>query len=258
MAFYRVASKGLVFRAGRWLFFGLLSAVFISAAGAQTAFAVASIRPSGESVKFEHDGKTETSPGNLRMKDVTLRTCIKWAYGVQESQISGPDWMESEHFDILAKADQPVGDEQMKLMMQALLAERFKLGFHHEQKELKSFALTVAKGGPKLHEAADGSTSSRQNSANGMMARSYTMGEFASFLSGPLQAPVVDMTGLKSKYDFDLDFTPYLPADERTERPDSAYILNATLQAEVGLKIQPHKETVEIMVIDHVERPTAN
>ena len=138
--------------------FGLLVLVstFLVRPGEAQAFAVSTIRPSAEAVKFEHDGKTETSPGTLRMRDVTVNTCIKWAYGVQDSQILGPVWLGADHFDINAKADGPVGDAQMKLMMRALLAERFKLSFHREQKELKAFALMVAKGGPKLHEAANG------------------------------------------------------------------------------------------------------
>jgi uncharacterized protein (TIGR03435 family) len=103
-----------------------------------------------------------------------------------------------------------------------------------------------------------GGTSSRQNSEKGMVAKSDTMQEFANFLSGPLRAPVVDLTGLNGKYDFALDFTPYLPEDERTERPDSASILNTTLQAEIGLKLEPRKEMVEVMVIDRVEKPSEN
>jgi uncharacterized protein (TIGR03435 family) len=77
--------------------FGLLVLVssFLVRVGEAQAFAVATIRPSAEAVKFEHDGRTETSPGTLRMRDVTVATCIKWAYGVQDSQISGPGWMQS-------------------------------------------------------------------------------------------------------------------------------------------------------------------
>ena len=73
----------------------LASGLFVRVMEAQPAFAVATIRPSAEAVKFEHDGRTETSPGTLRMRDVTVATCIKWAYGVQDSQISGPGWMQS-------------------------------------------------------------------------------------------------------------------------------------------------------------------
>jgi len=216
----------------------LASAFFVRVGEAQATFAVATIRPSGEAVKFEHDGKTETLPGTLRMRDVTVNTCIKWAYGVQDSQILGPVWMGADHFDISAKADGPVGDAQMKLMMRALLAERFKLSFHREDRELKMFALMVAKGGPKLREAAADGKPSMQNSANGTIAKSTTMPEFGDMLSGPLQTPVVDKTGLTGRYDFTIDFTTYLPEDMKTMRPDATSVIMSALQGELGLSLK--------------------
>jgi uncharacterized protein (TIGR03435 family) len=236
----------------------LASAFFVRVGEAQPTFAVATIRPSAEAVKFEHDGKTETLPGTLRMRDVTVNTCIKWAFGVQDSQISGPGWMQADHFDINAKADGPVGDAQMKLMMRALLAERFKLSFHREERELKSFALLVAKGGPKLHEAADGeSKGSMQNSEIGTVAKSTTMRELGDMLSGPLQTPVVDKTGLTGRYDFTIDFTNYLPED-KSVRPNVGSVMMAALQGELGLKLEAEKAMVEVMVVDHVEKPSEN
>src|ERR1700712_5614851 len=88
---------------------GVFALLFMSVetSAAQAAFAVASIRPSAESVRFEHDGKTTTSPGRLLMRDVTVSTCIKWAYGVQSSQVSGPDSVDHVRYDIEAKADGP-------------------------------------------------------------------------------------------------------------------------------------------------------
>ena len=236
----------------------ILSGSLVSAAHAQAAFAVATIRPSAAAVQFEHDGRTETSPGTLRMRDVTVNTCIKWAYGVQDSQISGPGWMGSDRFDITAKADNPVGDKELKLMMQALLADRFKLAFHRQEKELKSFVLMVAKGGPKLKEAGGDGTPSMRNSANGTVAKSTTMKELGDMMSGPLQTPVVDMTGLKGRYDFAIDFTNYLPADMTTMRPDATSVLMVALPGELGLKLEPRKEMVQVMVVDQVEKPSEN
>lgn len=222
---------------------------------------MASIKPSAAEVKFEHDGKTETSPGAVIMRDVTLATCIKWAYAVQDSQIAGPAWLQSEHFDILAKADNPAAVEQLKLMMRTLLTDRFSLAFHNEKKELRSYVMTVARGGHKLRESPDNAKPSRQNSANGTVAKALTMAEFASFIAGPLQTPVVDMTGLKGRYDFTLDFTAYLPADAKTMRVDFADtngIIISALQGELGLKMESKKELVDVMVIDHVARPSPN
>jgi len=235
----------------------LMNAVLVSA---QT-FAVASIRPSAGQVQFEHDGKTEITPGTMTMRDVTLGTCIKFAYGVQDSQVLGPEWLQSEHFDILAKADSPVAEDQLKLMMQALLADRFKLSFHRQSKELSAYAMTVAKGGAKLKESTPETKPFRENSAVGTIAKAMTMKEWADFISGPLQTPVVDMTGLKGRYDFSLDFTAYLPGGEKVMNVafDNANgIMIAAMQGELGLKLESGKETVEVLVIDHVEKPSAN
>ena len=239
-----------------WLL--LTSGVGARCVVAQTGFAVATIRPSAAAVKFEHDGRTQVSPGLLRMQDVTVNTCIKWAYGVQDRQISGPGWMDDDHWDIMAKADGPANETQMKLMMRTLLADRFKLGFHRQEKELKAFALTVAKGGAKLKEAEGEGKSVMQNSANGTVAKSTTMKEFGDMLSGPLQTPVVDKTGLAGRYDFAIDFTNYLPEDMKTMRPDATTVIMSALQGELGLKLEPQKEMVEVMVVDRVEKPSEN
>ena len=227
----------------------------------QATFAVASIHPSTAEVKFEHDGSTETTPGTLRMQDVSVETCIKWAYGVQESQIAGPAWIDSDKFDVTAKTDGPTTDDQMRRMMQALLADRFKLSFHHQEKELKAFVLTAAKGGAKVTPAAAPDAKPfRQNSANGSVVKSMTIQQFGDFISQPLHMPVVDQTGLVGKYDFVLDFTPYLPDAHNMgpDRPDSTSILMAALQGELGIKMEARKTPVDVMVIDHVEKPSAN
>jgi uncharacterized protein (TIGR03435 family) len=248
-------------RRAAWLLLACRVAIPTASLAQQAAFAVATIRPSSAEVKFEHDGKTETTPGTLRMQDVSVDTCIKWAYGVQYSQISGPAWIDSDKFDITAKADNPATEEQMKRMLQTLLADRFKLSFHHDGKELKAFVLTVAKGGAKVHPAADPDAKPfRQNSANGTVVRSMTIQEFGDFISGPLQMPVVDETGLAGKYDFALDFTPYLPDAKNMgpDRPDTAIILMAAMEGELGIKMETRKTQVEVMVIDHVEKPSEN
>jgi uncharacterized protein (TIGR03435 family) len=240
-------------------FAGLLSPNAL--AGQQPAFAVASIHPSAGEVKFEHDGNTETTPGTLRMQDVSVETCIKWAYGVQESQIAGPAWIDSDKFDITAKADGPATDDEMKRMMQTLLADRFRLSLHHQEKELKAFVLTVAKGGAKVTPAAAPDAKPyRQNSANGSVVKSMTIQQFGDFISQPLHMPVVDQTGLTGKYDFVLDFTSYLPDAKNMgpDRPDSTSILMAAMEGELGIKMETRKTQVDVMVIDHVEKPTAN
>jgi len=237
---------------------GVMGSTMGHAAWAQPAFAVATIRPSAKSVQFERDGKTDVSPGHVQMRDVTVSTCLKWAYGVQQSQIVGPETITHDHFDIEAKADDPVGPDELKLMMQALLAERFDLKFHREKRELKSYSLVVAKGGSKVKPAAADEPTSRVNSATGTVARAVTIQEFADFVAGPLETPVVDKTGLAGRYDFTLDFTSYLPVGEKAMRPDMTELVFAAVQGELGLKFEPGKAMVEMLVVDHLDKPSVN
>ncbi len=224
---------------------------------AQATFSVASIRPSAEAVKFENDGETRLLPGAVNMRDVTIETCIKWAYGVQRAQVSGPRLLTSERYDIVAKVDGAATDEEMKAMMQTLLSERFKLVFHREKKELRSFALVATKSGAKLKQAASDEVPFRQNSRMGTVARATTMQQFADFLAGPVEKPVVDKTGLAGRWDFAFDFTKYM-TDEPKGLDDFLLVLNETLQGELGLKLEPEKDVVDVMVVDRVEKPTAN
>src|ERR1700735_5427262 len=146
-------------------------------------------------------------------------------------------------------------------MLQTLLADRVKLGFHHQSKDLKAFVLTIAKGGAKVHPAADPDAKPfRQNSANGTVVKSMSIQEFGDFISGPLQMPVVDETGLTGKYDFVLDFTPYLPDSKNMgpDRPDTTSILMAAMEGELGIKMETRKTQVDVMVIDHAEKPSGN
>lgn len=228
----------------------------------QPSFAVATIRPSSGEVQFEHDGATEILADGLRMHDVTVDACIRLAYGVQNSQILGPNWLDSDHFDIVTRTDTPATRDQMKLMLRALLADRFGLTFHHETREMRALVLTVASSGSKLKPAADPAAPPyRQNSANGTVARSMPIQEFADFLSQPLHMPIVDQTGLTGKYDFSLDFTPYLPERGKNMdvgKPDANYIVKSAMEDELGLKMDTRKTTVQVMVIDHIAQPSVN
>ena len=235
----------------------------LSVASAQTSsFAVATIHPSAADVKFEHDGSTEVTGDMLRMRDVTVDSCIKWAYDVQNSQIAGPAWMDSDRFDITAKTESPAGIDEMKTRLKALLADRFHLTFHHEQREMKALVLTVIGSGTKLKPAvAPDAPPFRENSANGTIAKSMPIREWANFIAGPLQLPVVDQTGLTGKYDFAIDFTPYLPDPGKSmsdTRPDGTALIKIVMHDQLGLNIDGRRAKVDVMVIDSVVKPSAN
>ena len=153
----------------------VILAMTVGSASAQTTFAVALIRPGSESAKFELDGKTDITPVILRTRDVTIQTCIEWTYLVQRAQVAGPDDLEQPHFDIAAKADEPVKPEQMKLMMQALLAERFKLKFYREQKEMRRYTtVDLPTGAKRMKVSEPGGEPYRENSVRDSVVRSTT------------------------------------------------------------------------------------
>ena len=148
-------------------------------------------------------------------------------------------------------------------MLQALLADRFKLTFHRQTKDLPVYALTVGKNGHKLHESeGDGPGSIKPNKL-GVVAQRTTLAEAADLLSQPLQTPVVDMTGLTGRYDFSIDLAPYISGDLRRgpgdQAPDIIAIAMTAIQEQLGLKLEPRKAPIEMLVVDHAEKvPTEN
>jgi uncharacterized protein (TIGR03435 family) len=149
-------------------------------------------------------------------------------------------------------------------MMQSLLAERFKLAIHRESKELPVFALVAAKGGSKLKPAGDpkaddGDFTWGRGRIRGM---AVTLPEIAEMLSGDLKRTVLDRTGIAGRYDFTLEYAPEIiePAvnpNEKTADPNGPSIFTA-LQEQLGLRLEASKGPVQILVIDHVEKPTEN
>jgi uncharacterized protein (TIGR03435 family) len=212
----------------------------------------------------------EASPGMLTMRSLSLSMIIGAAYGIAEYQISGPPWLKQERFDITAKLDTPVADkDEMLPLLQPLLAERFRLAFHHETKQLPAYVLTVGKNGSKLEAANDGGAElpfKKANKSGGTRIHSahLTMPQFAELLSRRLGRPVKDMTGLTGAYRVNLEWA----ADDTREKPskpdkaqrdkDGPSIVTA-LQEQMGLRLEVRKAPVEILVIDHVDKnPTAN
>jgi uncharacterized protein (TIGR03435 family) len=156
----------------------------------------------------------------------------------------------------------------MRVMLQALLAERFKLATHFETKEVAAFALVEAKGGHKMKisETPDGRgvLPIEQPGKMALGAQGATLDQLAMFLSMPLRAPVVDMTGLKGRYDFEFDITTFLPqkpapGEGQPEQMDPVSVLQAALPKQLGLKLESRKLPIDMLVIDHLEKvPTEN
>src|SRR5271168_4962514 len=181
----------------------LLGATVATLFGHRPAFDVAS-------VKFNHSGggggEIRTPPGTLQATNSTLLAYIRWAYDMRDFQISGaPAWLNSDRYDIRAKAAAGTSGQELRLMLQDLLAERFKLQLHREAKQLPLYSLVVAKGGSKLKKAA-AEPSGLSDRRGSITDRGATMGMLANQLSAVLERTVVDKTGLTEKYDFKLEW----------------------------------------------------
>ena len=226
------------------------------------AFDVASIRPNqmskmgGEGSRREH---VNAMPGSLNMRNVSLSTCIQWAYNVQEPMITGPSWMANDRYDVVAKAAEPVKEDQLKPMLQTLLAERFKLAVHREEKVMSVYVLTVGKNGHKLHQSV-GEGETAIDPVKGKFVANVQragVGEMIALLARGMRAPIIDQTGLTGKWDFILDISGY--ATHPITQDDVPSLVAQILQEQLGLKLEPKKMPVEMLIVDHVERvPTEN
>jgi len=229
------------------------------------AFEVASIKPS-ELFRKGGEGSRRQSiqaePGSLTMRNVTLTNAIAWANSMQDFQVTGPAWIGEERYDILAKAGSQAPEDRLRLMLRALLAERLAVASHREEKVMPFYLLTVAKGGPKVKESdgeGDPEIHPGRNRTTVAAVR-MTTARFCELLSLMLHAPIQDQTGLKGRYDATLDFSQLIAAYPQGPSPDDipAMIMNG-IQDMLGLKLEPKKGPVEIVVVDRAEKvPTEN
>ena len=198
-----------------------------------------------------------SSPGTLTMRHVSLKSCIQWAYGLSGFQVSGPGWLGSDRFDITAKVATPAKDDQLRLMLQSLLAERFKLALHRDQKEAQVYVVTVLKSGPKFHESKGDGSSKMTPGRFGFTAQRTSISQLAEYLAIPMRRPVLDRTGLTNRYDFAVDLTPYATGNAQPQ--DMAAMVLTAIQDQLGLKLESHKGPFVFLVVDHAERvPTSN
>ena len=224
-------------------------------AAAQTnlkEFDVASVKPNPSG---GGGGSFNTSHGRLDATNVSLRALVRFAFGVRDDQVAGgPAWFDTQKYDVTAKADSSANDDELTLMTQTMLADRFKLKFHRDTKESPVFSLVAAKGGPKLteHSGTEPGMIGMAPAGRGMTGRSYTkvtMPIFAAQLGRIVGRSVIDNTGLKGEYDFKLIYARDDTADQ------SIY---AVLQQDLGLKLEAAKGPVEIIVVDSAEKASAN
>ena len=224
------------------------------------AFDVASVKPS----KMLVPRNQSVTPSGLVYTNVTLGDCIETAWHVKRYQVSGPEWLQSDRYDITAKAEGKADKERLMLMLQTLLADRFKLTLHRETRERAVYALVTAKNGPKLQAAEDDSGIGSAFVDGGLAFRKMSMLAFADYFAGlsAIDRPVLDRTGLKGGFDFTLRLFEDRPGmtgfDKKFAMKDAEHIFT-DLQEQVGLKLESSKAPVAVLVIDHAEKvPTEN
>jgi uncharacterized protein (TIGR03435 family) len=232
---------------------------FAQSAPAPLEFEVISIKPAPPPADNRLHIRMSSDPVRVNYLNVSLKDVIEQAYRVQDYQISGPDWLSSERFDIAAKIPDGAPKDRIPEMFQALLADRFKLQLHRDTKELPMYDLVVAKNGPKLQkaESATGVTSDGVNGRIHVSAQ-VSMASFADYLSVRLGRPVRDKTELDGAYSITLDWA--LDAVDRNQGvPADGPSIFTAVQEQLGLKLEGRKGPVEILVIDHAEKvPTGN
>ena len=247
----------------------LVTALIAFAAFAQTGpaakpFEVASIRP--------HDGPYRdigvylTGP-RLEARAEMPRGLVAWAYNLKYFELpSTPAFLKIGDipYDIMAKAegDAPPTRAEFRQMMQLLLADRFLMQFHREKREMEVYALVIGKSGAKLKESAPDASGPGRHQVTG---RNYTvtipkadMSDVVDVIMNSFPGrPVIDRTGLTGTYDLHLVFTPQIPANRNDPQPGDLSIFTA-VQEQLGLKLEPRKEVVEVVVVDRIEKPTEN
>jgi uncharacterized protein (TIGR03435 family) len=226
--------------------------------------------------------------GRVTYTGVSLMDVLMRAYDVNSDRITGPSWLGTERYDILAKLPDGVSKEQIPAMLQTLLAERFRMTVHRETKEQSVYALVVGKDGPKLKKSDAGAPASGVpaqskhvfvTSVTGpdgilrLVAKSVTMSSFSNVLSNMVSRLVVDMTEIQGDYDISLEMganemvgTTTVVAGAGTadgaatpvrSSASSAVVFTAIQQ--IGLKLEPRKAPVEYLVVDKAEKvPTKN
>jgi uncharacterized protein (TIGR03435 family) len=221
------------------------------------SFEVASIKSTAHGKGPDGVGRSwidTPSPESVVAVNSSIMECITWAYRLKDYQLVAPDWLDAPDvsFDINAKGPPGTTKPQLRLMMQALLAERFKLKVHRETRTLPVYHLVVAKQGAKLREADSSPGWGTTTGGGRMEAHHVTMEQFAEALSREIGRPVFNQTEIAGAYDYKMSYAPMDSTNDMRQPIFSAI-------QQYGLRLESAKGPVEVVVVDHVEKkPTGN
>lgn len=230
-----------------------------SAADRDAKFEVASVKPSGPNAR--RGGLQILPGGRLSARNVPLRNIVTRAYGIKSFQLTGNSPVLDESYVIDAKAPQESPDDgQVFTMLQNLLAERFQLKIHRESKNMPVYVVVAANGGIKFHESSDTSAQPFISFRTGaIIAIRSKLDAFCNGISVLLDRPVFNETNLTGSYDFELHFDPNSMSNPGVpgQQYDAPSIFTA-FHEQMGLKLEPKTRQVDVVIIDHVEKPSAN
>jgi uncharacterized protein (TIGR03435 family) len=204
----------------------------------------------------------DSSPGHFAMRNVPLRYAIEWAYNLKDYELSGPDWIKGpdERFEIVAHASGPASDDEMRVMLQALLVERLNIKLHRETRELPVYVLIPGKGPAKVKAPGADGDAGLSGGMTGVLFHKQPISRLTFMLSRRMDRPVLDKTGFKGIYDFTLDISGLNNFSGPPPAEDSATpSIFTAVQSDLGLKLEARKEPIEVLVLDWVNKvPTDN
>lgn len=247
------------FPVGRLILIGsLLQAGAYSQPSARPEFEVASIKPSRASSSGAVAVGTQTAPDTVTLTGIKTRDLIARAYSLNPYQITGPDWLDEELYDIVAKSHAPVPDSEQRLMLQSLLAARFGLSSHTGTRELACYELVVDKAGLKIKPASpDDSLPPRyfpNAGATAIRANSISLKRLADLLTPKADRPVLDKTGVSGAFDIDLKW-----ANDLGAATDPGPSLFTAVREQLGLNLEGRRNcSIETLFVDKIDRPSGN
>ncbi|HVW09284.1 MAG TPA: TIGR03435 family protein [Bryobacteraceae bacterium] len=225
---------------------------------------VASIRPAGGA-----PGGFQITPGLFRAGDVTARLLIAIGYGLQPWQITGgPGWLDTDRFDVEARLESDADQGSEGMMIKAMLADRFHLVLHPDTGDASIYALEVAANGPNqlnLKRSEVSEKLSMDFRAASLEGKAAPIGLFASLIATRLGRNVIDRTNLTGRYDIHLKWTPDAPASAPAGAAALAEPIDSSgpslftaIQEQLGLRLRPVRGPSGFLVVDHMEKPSAN
>jgi uncharacterized protein (TIGR03435 family) len=227
-----------------------------------SAFEVASVKRNSDSgPPGDIPTNSESSPGHFTMRDKPLRYILEWAYDLKDFQIVGPEWIKmDDRFDIVANAPGPATNDQMRPMLQTLLTDRFQMKSHFEKREMSVYALVPGKGEPKLTKTDPNAPQTiNGGAAGGAQFHNFPLSRLTFLLTRRMDRPVLDLTGISGNFDYTVDISGLGRGMGSSGYDGEGRSVFQAIQEDMGLKLEPRKWPVDVLVIDSVSKvPTEN